>query len=599
MQNRNPQDIYRGQIEQLNILEKRLIQSRRVLSWLRFLSLVASFFVLWQFWSAGAVPAFAGFAILFALFLFAVLKDLKKKDEVENASLLIEINKQEIEILNHHFSTLQDGHQMNPESHAYANDLDIFGKASVYQYINRTVSEQGNRTFADWLLNPAEPEVILQRQEAAKELTNQIEWRQQLRAYGMKKPLTLSAEKKVGIWLKTENKFINSLYWKITRVLLPAITLTVLALYLFGNLSSSIFFPLTILFFAIASAITKIVMPHYLLLDKIVTELETLQNSIRWIEEASFKSEWLNQLKNNFTGNTGKASGTIKKLKNIMERFDYRFNPIVHIPLNTFLLWDLQQIVILEKWKTDCNQDITRWFHAVGQAEALITISTLSFNHPQWCYPSLSNEQGVFFARDLGHPLIPSWKRVTNSFSTAGEKQLNLVTGSNMAGKSTFLRSVGVNIVLAMMGAANCSSQSEISPMKVMSSMRVSDNLEENTSTFYAELKKLKEIIDALNNKEKVFLLLDEILRGTNSADRHAGSIALIKQLIHQNASGLIATHDLELTKLSDEFPGHVHNYHFDVQVKNEELYFDYKIKPGICTSMNAFLLMKKIGIEL
>jgi DNA mismatch repair ATPase MutS len=168
-----------------------------------------------------------------------------------------------------------------------------------------------------------------------------------------------------------------------------------------------------------------------------------------------------------------------------------------------------------------------------------------------------------------------------------------------MAGKSTFLRSVGVNIVLAMTGSPVCAGTFTVSNMKVISSMRVNDNLEENTSTFYAELKKLKEVIEAVNRNEKVFLLLDEILRGTNSADRHTGSKALIKQLIHHNAVGLIATHDLELAKLADEFPLKLHNYHFDVQVAGDELYFDYKLKKGVCTSMNASLLMKKIGIEL
>ena len=176
---------------------------------------------------------------------------------------------------------------------------------------------------------------------------------------------------------------------------------------------------------------------------------------------------------------------------------------------------------------------------------------------------------------------------------------MNLITGSNMAGKSTFLRSVGVNIVLAMMGSSVVAKSLMLSPLKVLSSMRVSDNLEESTSTFYAELKKLKEVIDAVYNNEKVFLLLDEILRGTNSADRHTGSRALIKQLILHNAAGLIATHDLELTKLADEFPDNIHNYHFDVQMENDELYFDYKLKRGICHSMNASLLMKKIGIEI
>ena len=168
-----------------------------------------------------------------------------------------------------------------------------------------------------------------------------------------------------------------------------------------------------------------------------------------------------------------------------------------------------------------------------------------------------------------------------------------------MSGKSTFLRSVGVNIVLAMMGSAVYAKSLTVSNMKVISSMRVSDNLEENTSTFYAELKKLKEVIEAVYQKEKVFLLLDEILRGTNSADRHTGSKALIKQLIQHNAVGLIAPHDLELAKLAEELPDKLHNYHFDVQVTGDELYFDYQLKKGICTSMNASLLMKKIGIEL
>jgi DNA mismatch repair ATPase MutS len=168
-----------------------------------------------------------------------------------------------------------------------------------------------------------------------------------------------------------------------------------------------------------------------------------------------------------------------------------------------------------------------------------------------------------------------------------------------MAGKSTFLRSAGINVVLAMMGSPVCAAELTVSNMKVISSMRVSDNLEENTSTFYAELKKLKHIIDAVKKHEKVFLLLDEILRGTNSADRHTGSKAFIKQLVKEKAFALVATHDLELTKLADEFPADIHNYHFDVQVKGDELYFDYFLKEGICTSMNASLLMKKIGIEL
>jgi DNA mismatch repair ATPase MutS len=279
-------------------------------------------------------------------------------------------------------------------------------------------------------------------------------------------------------------------------------------------------------------------------------------------------------------------------------------NPLVFLPLNTFSFWDLQQVLSLEKWKKENKEHIDDWFHSLAEIESLSSLANLSFNNPDWTFPGISQDHGTFMANSLGHPLIPKEKLVTNSFSTESSNGLNLITGSNMAGKSTFLRSVGVNVVLAMMGSAVYAKSFTVSNMKVISSMRVSDNLEENTSTFYAELKKLKEVIEAVYQNEKVFLLLDEILRGTNSADRHAGSKALIKQLIQHNAVGLIATHDLELAKLADDpiaigFPSKLHNYHFDVQVTGDELYFDYKLKRGICTSMNASLLMKKIGIEL
>jgi len=345
--------------------------------------------------------------------------------------------------------------------------------------------------------------------------------------------------------------------------------------------------------------VSKLVMPSFNKLNKIAPELETLSDSVAWIEKANFKSKLLRDLQNKYVGGHTRSSQTIKALKTILDRTDIRLNPLVFLPLNTFSFWDLQQVLILEKWKKENKEHIDDWFHSLSEMECLSSLANLSFNNPDWTTPKISEDHGTFIAESLGHPLILKEMLVTNSFSTEGSGGLSLITGSNMAGKSTFLRSVGVNIVLAMMGSAVYAKSFTVSNMKVISSMRISDNLEENTSTFYAELKKLKEVIEAVYRSEKVFLLLDEILRGTNSADRHTGSKALIKQLIQHNAVGLIATHDLELAKLAEEFPSKLHNYHFDVQVTGDELYFDYKLKRGVCTSMNASLLMKKIGIEL
>jgi hypothetical protein len=599
MENTVPKEAYQLQIKELQAREKDLLQKKTILSWARFLSLVASFILLWQLWPSGIIIAFGSFVFLFGLFLFIVVKDLRNKEEIANTRLLIQLSEQEIKILDHHFLTLPDGQSLQPANHPYSNDLDIFGKASLYQYTNRTASEQGQQLFANWLLYPANPESILQRQEAAKELSAHTAWRHQFRAYGITNPLTVQAENKIGNWLSAKNKFAAQLLWKIIRFGIPAIAITVLILFITDTIQVSLFYPLLLLLFMIASAISKIIKPYYQQLDKIVPELETLQNSIRWIEKSSFTTPLLQQLKTNLANQNSTASSSIKNLKSILERFDYRFNPLVHVPLNTFFLWDLQQMIALEKWRSRNTHTIAVWFRTLAEAEALTSIATLAFNHPDWSYPVLSNEPAVFTGDDLGHPLIPSNKRVVNSFSTTGQKQLSLITGSNMAGKSTFLRTIGINITLAMAGAPVCARRMNISPVKVISTMRVNDNLEENTSTFYAELKKLKEIIEAVNNHEQVFLLLDEILRGTNSADRHTGSKALIRQLMKENAVGMIATHDLELAKLESDFPGHLHNYHFDVQVQNEELYFDYKIKKGVCTSMNASLLMKKIGIEI
>jgi DNA mismatch repair ATPase MutS len=267
--------------------------------------------------------------------------------------------------------------------------------------------------------------------------------------------------------------------------------------------------------------------------------------------------------------------------------------------LNIFLLWDLQQILQLEKWKKKNDQDVSHWFDAMARFEVLSSLGTLAFNHPDWCFPELNNTQAEFTVMQLRHPLIKPEKSVANDFSTLGSGKINIITGSNMAGKSTFLRSVGVNMILATMGAPVCATKMTVSPLKVMTSMRIKDNLEESTSTFYAELKKLKMIIDAVNNRQPVFILLDEILRGTNSLDRHTGSKALIRQLLKRDATGIVATHDLELAGMSQQFSEGIQNYYFDAALNADELYFDYRLKRGVCQNLNASILMKKIGIEL
>jgi hypothetical protein len=595
----SPLEKYQQQMAKHSTELKKLEKRGVMFGWLRFLSLSLAFVSLWLIWTNGLFILLPIPVLFIGLFFFILAKHLTNNDVIENLKRLIQISETEIEVLNHHFTHLPEGNEFKPENHEYANDLDIFGRASLYQYINRCTSEQGNKLLATWLLNPSSTENILERQEAVKELSQQIEWRQQLQSYGIAHSITIATEIKIENWLEEPLQFSNKSHWRLFRFVLPILSCTLLGLHLADILASNAFYPLILLMFAISLGISKLIMPEYAKLNKVAPQLETLSDSIAWIEQANFKSNLLVQLKSKYISRAAPSSHSIKTLKKILDKTDIRLNPLVFIPLNVFFFWDLQQVLILEKWKEKNKEHIGEWFQSLAEIESLSSLANLSFNHPDWTFPNLIKEHGIVVAESLGHPLIPKEKLVTNSFSTKASGGLNLITGSNMAGKSTFLRSVGVNIVLAMMGSAVCAEAFTVSNMKVISSMRVNDNLEENTSTFYAELKKLKEVIEAVNRNEKVFLLLDEILRGTNSADRHTGSKALIKQLILHHAVGLIATHDLVLAKLADEFPDKLHNYHFDVQVAEDELYFDYKLKRGVCNSMNASLLMKKIGIEL
>jgi DNA mismatch repair ATPase MutS len=330
-----------------------------------------------------------------------------------------------------------------------------------------------------------------------------------------------------------------------------------------------------------------------------VDELEALSQSIETIEKESFASPLLVSLQQHFIADDGKASQKLKQLKKILDKLDIRYNIVLSAPLNLWLLWNLQQVLDLEKLKKNNTAAISNWFTVLGTYEALNSFANVHFNSPGWAFPLITEKHFSIEATELGHPLINASKRVNNFINIHQKGEVMLVTGSNMAGKSTYLRSIGINTILAMAGAPVCAKHFSISPVQVISSMRIADNLEESTSTFYAELKKLKTVIDNVNAGEKVFVLLDEILRGTNSLDRHTGSVALVKQLIKQQAAAIIATHDIALAELEKEYPANILNYHFDVQVNNEELYFDYKLKPGVCTSLNASILMKKIGIEL
>lgn len=599
MKDHSPRIIYGHQLAKHYTHFKFLFRKRNFFGWLRLIVFVATIIISYKIFVDytwfGLIPLITGLST----FIYLFLADADNSERIANLKTLIHINEEELKILDNNYLHRNEGNELSPTLHDYANDLDLFGKASIFQWANRCASEQGKRKFANNLLSPLTIEQIEERQDAIKELAPMIEWRQQLQSFSEQTIITVSTEEKTINWLQEEEKHFLSSSWKGIVWAYSIISLSTAIATILGYIPSGIFLFLYGIYFSVSLFLSRNTIKPYIHLSRIVDEITVLEKIINWIENKNFEAALLNKLKQDIRTNGEVASAQIKKLKSILDRFDLRLNLVGPLFLNSFLLWDVRQMMALNEWRRKNKQVVPKLFDVIAEAEVLNSLATLHFNHQDWCLPKLVNDHFVFESEDLGHPLIPQPERVNNDFSVEKDMLISLVTGSNMAGKSTFLRSIGVNIVLAQMGAPVCAKSFTVSPVRLMTSMRISDNLAENTSTFYAELKKLKTIIEAVNNYEKVFVLLDEILRGTNSHDRHTGSDALIKQLIRHDAYAVIATHDLVLAELQKQYPSSIENYHFDVQVKGEELFFDYKLKEGVCHSLNASLLMKKIGIEL
>lgn len=595
----SPESQYSIRIDQLNLALKQLLRKRYALGWTRFIVFAVTILIAYKlFVSAGLAGFYAVIGGLASL-LFLISRDVDNNRKILNTKTLLKINEEELKYLNNQYEDFYDGSMYSPHIHDYANDLDLFGKYSIYQWMNRCYTEQGRSELAANLLHPLNVEAIKQRQIAVKEITPELEWRQQLQAYAMQTTITNNTQHKTQEWLSEKEEHFTHPAWRIFIEIYSLIAILSALAAIFEFIPVSAFSGLFLIYFFFSGYLSKNATSSYNKLTGIVQEVNTLQLLVAWIESKTFNAPLLKKFVDDSKPSGTSAATQIKSLKEILDRFDMRLNFVAFIFLNSFLLWDVRQMIALNKWRKTNKDFADRWFSLISEMEVLHSFSTLHFNQPEFAFPDFNSKHFTFHGTCVGHPLIPAKIRVDNDFNLQGTAKIGLITGSNMAGKSTFLRSLGVNIIMAQAGAPVCAKSLTLSPVKLMSSMRIADNLAENTSTFYAELKKLKTIIEAVNRHEQVFILLDEILRGTNSFDRHKGSEALIAQLIRENAVAVIATHDVELADLQNEYPNAVENYNFDVQVEGEELFFDYKLKHGVCTSMNASILMKKIGIEL
>ncbi len=593
------QQAYLDRIERLEQQKATATRHGKVLMWLRLALFIAAVASLYALFSISVVEAVVVSLIFLALFAYTAIVDLRNQRNITFLENLIVINSDELACTQGSFAAFDAGQEFFDVKHAYSYDLDIFGEQSIYQLICRATTQSGKKHLANRLMQPLPKEAIVEHQKAINELTNEVDWRQDFYEAGKSYSRTSSNINNVLSWLKTDSKTLDSRFLRVLITIMPIVTISLGVLWVFNILPGA--FLLSI--FAHMMVYGKYGNQVNIIQGEVANaenEMKSYSTLLQLIEQNDFTSKHLISLKKELEMDGEKSSAIMKKFASLVKKLDYRLNMVFLMTVNGLLFWDFRVAFRLIDWKRKYAPLAQKWIDVVGEMETISSLATLKYNNPSWTNAVVADGYFKIEATEAAHPLIPAAQRIANTFTVENNEKVLLLTGSNMAGKSTFLRTLGVNMVLAYAGSVVCAKAFEVCYVPIRTSMRITDSLVENTSSFYAEIKRLGEIVNAVKQGEKPFLLLDEILRGTNSNDRHIGSRALIDLLVEYGVCGIIATHDLTLAQAKETHPQALTNYHFDVQVDaNDELFFDYKVKQGVCQSLNASILMRKIGLKV
>lgn len=568
----------------------------RLISWLRLALFISIILVFIYLIPLSHLAGWLTVLALFSGFLYLIKLSVQTERSLNYYQNLADINTNEVKAIRRDYSSFAPGNEYIHPEHDFSYDLDLFGENSFFQFLNRTVTMGGKNNLAASIQDTTgNKQTIRQKQQAINELSELLDWRQQFMASGR------NAENKDDAQLLFQQpetiELKHTSFLKIVLIVLPLITVGLGILWILDFIPDTPFYASIfiqwVLFLIYSRTISKF-KKAYGLKTRLLNQYIDM---LLLIEKKEFRSEHLANLKSKLYSHEKSASQIISSLKNILNELDYSQNLLVALVLDSLLLWDIRCVFRLNKWQKAYEGQLGKWFEVIAQMDAMISMGNLNYNHPGWCLPSVTDKGSVIQAEHLGHPLIAREKRVDNHFSLANAEQVVIITGANMAGKSTFLRTLGVNLILASQGCKVCASAFSFSPVRLFTHMRTSDNLMKDESYFYAELLRLHHMLELLRKGENLFIIIDEMLKGTNSIDKLNGSIELLKQLIQLRTHCVVATHDLKLTELADQYQGLIKNQCFEVNLTGEDLTFDYKLREGITSTMNATFLMRKMGI--
>lgn len=586
----NPTEFYNNQLSALIVASSKIKKKLYISSMLRFftfLSIILGVYVFFGNYTAVTFVVVLGIA----LFVFLILKHTNLQYTYNLNKALININNLELKVLNRDYLYLKDGREYINTKHPFSYDIDLFGKGSFFQYCNRTITVEGEKELVAELTSNSISSIET-KQKGIKELSEKPTWRQNFSAIASLVKVEHPAIE-IGNWIHNYNfvfpKFISFFPAVFSIISIGIIVLlglqlipaTILLLWLFTGLGISGLYLKKVNELYKNTGYAKDTFKQYYIL-------------LKEIEDATFTSEILKSKQQEIQSETEKASVIFKKYSKLLNALDQRNNVIIAVFGNGLFLRDIQQAYQIEKWIKTYKSKVESWFQVIAFFDAQNSLANFAFNHPNYVFPTINTSNIVINATDLGHTLLKEAQRVDNNF-TIKNQEFFIITGANMAGKSTFLRTVSLSIVMANVGLPVCAKNFEYSPIKLITSMRTTDSLADDESYFFSELKRLKFIVDEIKTAN-YFIILDEILKGTNSTDKAIGSKKFVEKLVASNSTGIIATHDLSLCEIAQDLQ-EIKNYYFDAEIINNELNFDYQLKDGICKNMNASFLLKKMEI--
>ena len=489
------------------------------------------------------------------------------------------------------------GERFRDPRHVFADDLDLFGRGSLFELLSTARTRMGERVLAGWLLSPGEPREVAERQESVKELRPGVDLREEIALMGNDLRAALD-DQRLGAWgTEPAVVFFPGAHWIALILAIAAVVSAITVLLEWTSLVPFLFVVLAELVFMMAthSATGRVV-------ESVGTpahELRLIALLLERLEREPFSSPGLAAMRSRLLVNGTPATQEIRRLVRLVDRLDWAQN-LFFRPIAAALAWMPQFAIAIEKWRIRHGSHVAGWVAAIGEFEAMSSLACFAYERPNAVFPELAgSSERLYDAAGLTHPLIPATEAIANDVKLGGDTRLWIVSGSNMSGKSTLLRAVGLSVVLAWAGAPVTAGRLRLSRLRLGASMRTSDSVIDHRSRFYAEISRLKDVVDLARSGQPLLFLLDELLSGTNSHDRRLGAQALLLGLVERGAIGLATTHDLALAEIAEQLNGRALNVHFEDHLEGGEIRFDYHLRPGVVARGNALELMRAVGLDV